>query len=526
MPERVKRLQRASLELVGSLDLERVKQATVDAACFILKADAAALMLAGADPALLEIQAAQGLSAEYVRSQRVPRDAARRSYDAPTEPVVIDLLHAPLGDADLVRSEGLAKVLAIPLHKEGEFIGSLNAYTKDPMHDFAEEDIDLASVLAAEASVAITNAQLYQEALRQRELERTLLDSLGTAVLVARPPSVVSSLNRAARELTGLDESAVGRPLEELFRLFGTRDAATGEALTRSALAEGLSGASIDREVVFTHLSSGEDRHAHVTIRPVRDADGTVVAATATMHDLTEVRRLEHEKEQFVSIVSHELRTPLTPLKALAQLLVSRIRRSRERQQELDLESMERNLVAIERQVDRMNGLVSDLLSVSRAGRGTLEIDQRPFDLAASLRETVERYVEATREEGRHRVLLDGPASLTVTGDEARVEQMLLNLIGNAVKYSPRGGEVRVSLAQRDGMAEIVIADQGIGISAEDLPRLGSPFTRGTGRAATFAGMGIGLHVAKVLAAAHGGSLEITSPGEDRGTTVRVRLPA
>ncbi|HET7699245.1 MAG TPA: ATP-binding protein [Candidatus Limnocylindria bacterium] len=526
MPERVKRLQRASLELVGSLDLDRVKQATVDAACFILNADAAALMLPGADPALLEIQAAQGLSAEYVRSQRVPRDAARRSYPTPKEPVVIDLLRGPLGDATLVRAEGLAKVLAIPLHNDGEFVGSLNAYTKDPTHEFAEEDIDLASVLAAEASVAIANAQLYQEALNQRELERTLLDSLGTAVLVARPPSVVSGLNRAARELTGLDDSAIGRPLDELFERFSTRDAATGAPLARSALTEGLRGAAVDREVVFTHLVTGDDRHAHVTIRPVRDADGAVVAATATMHDLTEVRRLQQEKEQFVSIVSHELRTPLTPLKALAQLLVSRIRRSRERKQELDLESLERNLISIERQVDRMNGLVSDLLSVSRAGRGTLEIDRRPFDLAASVRDTVERYVEATREEGRHRIVLEGPASLAITGDEARVEQMLMNLIGNAVKYSPRGGEVRVSLAQRDGAAEIVIADEGIGISAEDLPRLGSPFTRGSGRAATFAGMGIGLHVARVLAEAHGGSLVIESPGEDRGTTVRVRLPA
>jgi two-component system OmpR family sensor kinase len=236
-------------------------------------------------------------------------------------------------------------------------------------------------------------------------------------------------------------------------------------------------------------------------------------------------RRRTEQEEEFLSILAHELRTPLTPLKALAQLLVARIRRSRERGQPLDLEMLERNLVSIERQVDRMNGLVGDLLSISRAGRGRLEMDKAPFDLAATVRDAVEQQVAATREEGRHTFAVDAPASLQVTGDRARIEQMLVNLIANAVKYSPRGGEVRVRLAPGGGYAEIVIVDQGIGISAEDLPRLGSAFTRGTGNAATFAGMGIGLHVAKLMAEAHGGSLRLESAGEDRGTTVRVTLP-
>jgi signal transduction histidine kinase len=236
-------------------------------------------------------------------------------------------------------------------------------------------------------------------------------------------------------------------------------------------------------------------------------------------------RRRTEQEEEFLSILAHELRTPLTPLKALAQLLVSRIRRSRERGQTLDLEMMERNLVSIERQVDRMNGLVGDLLSISRAGRGRLEMDKAPFDLAATVRDTVEQSVAANREEGRHTFTVDAPASLQITGDRARIEQILLNLIANAVKFSPRGGEVRVKLERHEGNAEIVIVDQGIGISAEDLPRLGGAFTRGTGKAATFAGMGIGLHVAKLMAEAHGGSLKLESEGDDRGTTVRVTLP-
>src|SRR5713101_5339832 len=99
--------------------------------------------------------------------------------------------------------------------------------------------------------------------------------------------------------------------------------------------------------------------------------------------------------ERLISIVAHELRTPLTPLKALAQLLVSRIRKARDGKQPLDLESLERNLMSIERQVDRMNGLVSDLLSVSRAGRGQLDVERAPFDLALEVRDVVGRYLAA-----------------------------------------------------------------------------------------------------------------------------------
>ena len=157
--------------------------------------------------------------------------------------------------------------------------------------------------------------------------------------------------------------------------------------LTRTAMSDALNGEEWEGEVVFERVGTGDERYAHVVVRPVRDETGAVIASAATMHDLTELRRVQQEQEQFLSIVSHELRTPLTPLKALAQLLISRIKRSRERGQPLDLESFERNLSSIERQVDRMNGLVSDLLSVSRAGRGILEMDRRPFDLALSVRD-------------------------------------------------------------------------------------------------------------------------------------------
>ena len=399
MRDRLQKLNDVTNEMLGIMDLERLYSRVAEVAKSLDTADAAALMIVDPDERALVIRGYSGLSPEYAKSQRIPLERALRHYQRPGSVVVRDL-RTPLGNPSLIRAEGLAKVLALSVAREGELLGALHIYTRDPERDFDEIDRDLAQILAAQVSVAISNARLFKQ-----------------------------------------------------------------------------------------------------------------------------LQQIDDEREQFLSIVSHELRTPLTPLKALAQLQLGRLRRSQERGTPMDLEALERNLESIERQVDRMNGLVSDLLSVSRAGRGQLDVERAPFDLAVEVRDVVGRYVAATREEGRHSFAIDSPETLTYDGDQARIDQLLMNLIGNAVKYSPRGGQVAVQLARQNGAAEIAITDQGIGIPERDLSRLGTAFTRGIGKAATFAGMGIGLHVAKLVAEAHGGSLELESAGEDKGTTVRVRLP-
>src|SRR5437899_2209264 len=147
------------------------------------------------------------------------------------------------------------------------------------------------------------------------------------------------------------------------------------------------------------------------------------------------------------------------------------------------------------------------------------------YDLAIMLREVVQRYGDATLEEGRHIFSVEAPATVPAHGDQSRVEQLLMNLVGNAVKYSPNGGQVRVALSAGERSAEISITDHGIGIPPDEIPKLGHPFVRGAGRANSFAGMGVGLYVARIVAEAHAGSLALESDGDGKGTTVRVRLP-
>jgi signal transduction histidine kinase len=519
--ERLRALHDANAEMVSSLDLDHRLRSAVRSARKIMPADATAILLPDDAGEALVIRAQEGLSEHYASGLRIPLAAARADYRAAGEHVVVDLRAGPRGDRKLVEAEGLAKVLSIPLFRESELIGAMGIYTKDAERVFDTDDVEVAHILAATIAIGITNSRLYAQAIQQRELQRELLDALGDGVLFGWPDGRIEA-NARALEILGVQKLDT---LTDLRAAVEFRDPTReGSPPGESPLDRALRGESTHAEFVVRRCSTGVERDVHVSAAPAH-ANGNVTAAVMTVHDTSDSRLADREREQFLSIVSHELRTPLTPLKALAQLVRGRMRRSRREGTHLDLDSVDRNLAAIERQVDRMNGLVNDLLSVSRAERGSLRMEPVSFDLAGLVRDVVQRYVDATAEEGRHHFRIEAPPSVPAHGDESRIEQLLMNLVGNAVKYSPGGGEVRVALTRADGSAEIAVSDDGIGIPAEDLPKLAHPFVRGGGRAGKFAGMGVGLYVARIVAEAHSGSLALESEGDNRGTTVRVKLP-
>jgi signal transduction histidine kinase len=414
VPERIRILHGITAAMIRILELDRLLPEIVRSATLLESADAASVMLVDETGETLRVVAHAGMSGEYAAAQRIPMARAKEIYPAFDAHVEMDLKTRPLGDPAATAREGLARVVAMPLGHEGALIGGINVYTRDRSRRFDAVDLDLLHVLAAQASIAITNARLYEAERLARQRQESLLDQ--------------------------------------------------------------------------QHES-------------------------------------ERQKDEFLSIVSHELKTPLTPLKALAQLLRLRLRRHREEGRALDLDSLDTNLRTIERQVDRMSGLVNDLLEVSRAGQGRFELQPQAFDLVPVLQDVVQRHREVTSEDGRHTFAVRAPDALVITGDTMRIEQAVVNLIGNAVKYSPSGGEVRVSLDERDDAVSLTVSDDGIGIAAEELASLARPFARGSRRARTFSGMGIGLYLARLVAEGHGGSLTLTSPGEDKGTTVAMRLP-
>ena len=238
--------------------------------------------------------------------------------------------------------------------------------------------------------------------------------------------------------------------------------------------------------------------------------------------------RLYHEaqsavalRDQFISIAAHELRTPLTTIRGYAQLL--HVQHERDGRPEREL----RALAAMVRAVDRLSALSRDLLDVSRIRTGQFALELRPLDLAALAREVVERHADTLDGQAPSRLRIEVVAApLPVLCDAERLEQVLSNLIENALKYSPDGGEVVVELRREDGRAELSVRDHGIGVPADALERIFELFGRAPNAAENaVTGLGLGLYICRSIVEGHGGRVWVESAGVGRGATFRVELP-
>jgi PAS domain S-box-containing protein len=225
-------------------------------------------------------------------------------------------------------------------------------------------------------------------------------------------------------------------------------------------------------------------------------------------------------RDTFLSIAAHELRTPVTALKGTAQLLLRWQTRG-----QLDTERLTRNLDVLWRSADRLAELTEDLLDVSRIRTGQLTLELRPTDLNALLDEAVDRQREQT--DARHYFRLDRATPLPLLpADAGRIEQVLTNLLGNAVKYSPQGGPIDIAAREHDGGALIIISDQGIGLPAGAVDAIFVPFGRAINATeSSLPGMGLGLYICRTIIERHGGWIRAASAGEGEGTTLTFWLP-
>ncbi|WP_119152917.1 sensor histidine kinase [Caldimonas tepidiphila] len=231
------------------------------------------------------------------------------------------------------------------------------------------------------------------------------------------------------------------------------------------------------------------------------------------------LREADRSKDRFLAVLSHELRNSLMPIKHSLQVLD---------RAPPDGELARRARATIERQIDQMTRLVNDLLDVSRITSDKLDLQHDRIDL----RQVVDRTLEDHRPvfEARDLRLEDRlpPHPVWLGGDAARLSQVLGNLLHNAAKFTPGGGEIRVILEQHDGRAALRVRDNGVGIPQDLLPRIFEPLTQAEGPAKPGAevGLGLGLALVRRLTEAHGGSVEARSEGEGKGAEFVVTLPA
>lgn len=241
------------------------------------------------------------------------------------------------------------------------------------------------------------------------------------------------------------------------------------------------------------------------------------IGETAARDSLTEVEAASHLKDEFLATVSHELRNPLAPILTWTQLL---------RSGTLDEEKTARALEVIERNVISQSQLIDDLVDVSRVVSGKFRLDVRPIDLVPVIRAAADSQGPASDAKGiRIHMVLDERGGL-ISGDSERIQQVMWNLISNAIKFTPKGGHVEVVLQRVASHIELVVSDSGIGIDAAFLPHVFEPFRQATGGSMRrHGGLGLGLSIVRHIVELHGGEILVESPGLNQGSKFTVRFP-
>ena len=340
---------------------------------------------------------------------------------------------------------------------------------------------------------------------------------------------IASSVNRAPRMGEGL---VGGVAATAASRFASAAEIPTGDADGMRALdLEWLLGVPIlagGRLLGVLATAARGDRPVDERVRrlaeAIADRAGPALQNAQLWSDLqdrmTREQAAQRIKDDFLSIVSHELRTPLTSIQGYSQLLEARLRTER------DGDSKEMaHLRVIRSQVSRMRRLVDDLLDVSRIDRrGGVSIEPIDFDIAEEVREAVARI---GREQADRRIEISAPATLQVHADRDRLDQVLSNLLENAVKYSPDGGPVQVSVEGRGAEIEIRVTDTGIGIPAEHRENVFERFYQADGDAGRrrFGGLGLGLYISRAIVDAHGGRIWAAANREGGGSIFAFRIP-
>ncbi len=358
---------------------------------------------------------------------------------------------------------------------------------------------------------------------------RSIIDSMLDGVILADPGLKIVDANHAAIELLGLPgrDAGIRLPLGRLANCLRPMTDTSGrlreiQGLARRAIAEGVTFK--DLELTFEH-PDGQTRWISLYASPVRierlgPSQRPTSLAVLTLRDLTEIRKLEVVRDEFLSTAAHELKTPLTVIKANAQLLL-------EYGGGWDRSRTTRILRMIDEQTDRMNRLTQELLENSRVAVDRLDLHRLEIDLSDLIRRTVNRVGALS---ALHRFAVDAPAHFKIEADPTRIEQVVLNLLDNAIRYSPRGGDIRVKVDAGPTVLKVSIEDQGLGIPYPAQERIFEKFFRAHfGSSIDYGGMGIGLNLCREIVRKHGGEMSFQSvPGHGSifTFTLPVREPA
>lgn len=485
-------LSKVGRSLTASLDLDEVLTQVVDTAVELTGSEEGSLLILDEDSGELYMRAARNFQDEFVQTFRLPiSDTLAGDVVRTGKPVLLDEK-----SPQKIKTSYLVKTLIyVPLKVHDRVIGVLGVDNRESERSFNSQHVTLVSALADYAAIAIENARLFSSTEIERSKLKAILTRIEDGVIVVDPEGKVILVNRVARNLFELaDQEVAMKPIEEVFKDEQLLDLLRNGHETfpyRSELELD------DQRVIDTQLNFVPD-----------------VGITVTMHDVTYFKELDRIKSEFVSTVSHDLRSPLTAILGYVELL-ERVGPLNERQRSF--------VQRVQASVRNITELINDLLDLGRIESG---FDERYVVL--SLPNVIQYSVESIK--GR---LIEKNLTLSVdvaddlpkvVGDSVRLRQVFDNLLGNALRYTPTGGEISIIAREENDQIIMQVIDNGVGIPASDRPHIFDKFYRASNVVENITGSGLGLAIVKSIVENHQGRVWVDS-SEGEGSTFTVVLP-
>lgn len=378
----------------------------------------------------------------------------------------------------------------------GDFSGHIKVHSKDEIGTLSETFNNMADVLK----------NTLDDIDGEREKLKTIFLYLTDGVVAFDNKGRLLHINRTAEMMLGESWEGSECTFEDVFQSIGIIDTFAAASKLR-----GGKYIIVDRKIGEKHLMF--HIAPFVAQEGKKDAQGVIVV----IHDITEQQKLDRARREFIANVSHELRTPLTNIKSYSETVLD--------DKDISRETTEHFLQIVVNETDRMIRIVKDLMQLSKLDNNKAEWKFSDFAVAEMLQRVYDSMIIQTRNKKQHLEMKIDPELGQMRGDREKLEQVLINIVSNANKYTREGGRIDVQATQAEDQIYFKISDNGIGIPERELPRIFERFYRvDKARSRAMGGTGLGLAIAKEIVEAHGGKIGITSI-ENRGTEVIVQLP-
>ncbi|HEU4341710.1 MAG TPA: ATP-binding protein [Candidatus Binatia bacterium] len=508
-----------------SLDIEKTLNDTLDKSLEILGFDMGFIRTLDRENKNMLVRVARGMRSPEFLTGVAPIDTARRNvsrivFETKEPYICTDIRKNPIYKNRTMEREGVISTAAAPVMSKNRVLGIMVVGSRR-LHRFRKREINLLVAFGSQLGAALENAELYQEVNNGKAYIENLVDNAGDVILSTDMEDRILTWNRGAEVILGYGkEEIIGKHLAILLPPERFHELAEMRAKVE------ISGPLRDLEV-RSKRKDGALIYLSLSISPIRDVEGKIVGFLRIAKDFTEKKRYERRlkeldkmKSDFVSNVSHELRTPLTSIKGSVDNMLDGLTGSLNDKQV-------RYLTRIKSNTDRLSRLINDLLDLSRIEGGHIEIRPRTLSLTGLAAEVAEHLKPLATEK---LIQLQVPAldpSVTAWADRDKVTQVLMNLIGNALKFSPQNGKVTVDVKKNGNeWVQISVADSGPGILPQETNKIFTKFYQiADADKQRPKGTGLGLAISKALVEMHGGTIWVESE-IGKGSRFCFTLPA